>query len=605
MKQFCFAALAAAATLGAAAFEKTVTEGAPAPVKLKCERPGAWTLDAVPVAETEKGVFELEIRLSAPRPETPPAFSVWCELPQKDVPYVWRAGSMSCGIPPVWGGLFRSQLGINLPVYAYFRADGRNAMTLATSESKRDVGFRCGVVEEGSKLRITFTYFDFREAPISNYAVRVRMDGRAVAYSDAVRAASDWIAATAQLQVADVPDAAFEPLYSTWYNFHQDVHAADIEAECEIAAKLGMKTVIVDDGWQTDDNRRGYAFCGDWQVSTNRFPDMAAHVARVHALGMRYMMWYSVPFVGHNAANFGRFRGKYLKDIPGLGASVLDPRFPDVREFLIGIYEKALRDWNLDGFKLDFIDSFDGGDEARPGDGRDIATVPEAVDVLMKAVYARLKALKPDVLVEFRQRYVGPAIRQYGNMLRVGDCPGDYQQNRAGIARLRLTSGTTAVHADMLEWHVSESPEEAARHVLSSLFGTVQYSLMLRTLPESHLRMLRHWIGFSVAHREALQKGTFAPLRPELNYPVLVGASADERIVGVYASDLCAHVPADGRTTYVLNATPADGLLLDFAAAPKTVEAYDTFGVRVGTLRPGAGLSRVRCPRSGYLKVVW
>ena len=595
----------AAVALNAAAFEKTVTEGAPASVKLMCEKPGAWTLDLVPVKGTEKGVSEFEIRLSAPRPETPPAFSVWCELPQKDVPYVWRADDMTCNIPPVWNGLFRSQLGLNLPVYAYFRADGRNAMTLATSEAKRDVGFRCGVVEEGSKLRVTFTYFDFKEAPISGYTVRVRMDGRDVAYSDAVRTASDWIAGTAKLQSADVPDAAFEPLYSTWYNFHQDLHAADVEAECAIAAKLGMKTLIVDDGWQTDDNRRGYAYCGDWQVSTNRFPDMAAHVARVHKLGMKYMMWYSVPFVGRNAANFSRFKGKYLKEAKGLGAWVLDPRFPEVREFLIGIYEKALREWDIDGFKLDFIDSFTVGDEARPGDGRDIATVPEAVDVLMKSVYARLKAMKPDILIEFRQRYIGPAIRQYGNMLRVGDCPGDYQRNRSGIARLRLTSGGTAVHADMLEWHLSESAEEAARYVLNCLFGTVQYSMMLRKLPEDHIRMLKHWIDFSVAHRGALQKGTFDPRHPELNYPVLVGADEHERVIGVYSADLCVPVPADGRTTYVLNATPTDVLTLDFSPAPKSVEAFDTFGARVDTVRAGGGLVRIRCPQSGFLKITW
>ncbi len=37
---------------------------------------------------------------------------------------------------------------------------------------------------------------------------------------------------------------------------------------------------------------------------------------------------------------------------------MLDPRYPEVREFLIGIYEKALLDWDLDGFKLDFVDEF-------------------------------------------------------------------------------------------------------------------------------------------------------------------------------------------------------------------------------------------------------
>ena len=107
--------------------------------------------------------------------------------------------------------------------------------------------------------------------------------------------------------------------------------AGKIEAEAKIAASLGMKTIIVDDGWQTDDTSRGYAYCGDWEVSRRRFPDMAAHVKRVQAAGLKYMMWYSVPFVGEKSKNFGRFKGKYLYHNGHLRASVLDPRFPDVR----------------------------------------------------------------------------------------------------------------------------------------------------------------------------------------------------------------------------------------------------------------------------------
>ena len=30
-----------------------------------------------------------------------------------------------------------------------------------------------------------------------------------------------------------------------------------------------MESIIVDDGWQTDDNNRGYAYCGDWAVTPN------------------------------------------------------------------------------------------------------------------------------------------------------------------------------------------------------------------------------------------------------------------------------------------------------------------------------------------------
>ena len=75
-----------------------------------------------------------------------------------------------------------------------------------------------------------------------------------------------------------------------------------MEAECAEAARLGMKVVILDDGWQCDDIERSYASCGDWRVSARRFPDMRGHVARVHGLGLKYMVWFSMPFVGEKTA---------------------------------------------------------------------------------------------------------------------------------------------------------------------------------------------------------------------------------------------------------------------------------------------------------------
>ncbi|MFP4199622.1 MAG: hypothetical protein ACLFSO_08540 [Halanaerobium sp.] len=36
-----------------------------------------------------------------------------------------------------------------------------------------------------------------------------------------------------------------------------------IEKEAEQAKKFGCEAVIVDDGWQTEDSSRGYAYCGD------------------------------------------------------------------------------------------------------------------------------------------------------------------------------------------------------------------------------------------------------------------------------------------------------------------------------------------------------
>lgn len=214
--------------------------------------------------------------------------------------------------------------------------------------------------------------------------------------------------------------------------------------------------------------------------------------------------------------------------------------------------------WNIDGFKLDFINDFrfDGVDPAERDNyaNRDIKTVPAAVDRLLLDVRAALVAIKKDILLEFRQPYVGPAVRQIGNMLRVGDCPGDMRRNRFAIANLRLASGGTAVHSDMLEWHFGEKPEDAALYIINSMFGVVQYSVMLRRAPESHRAMIAKWIKFSQDHRETLLKGRFRPHHPELQYPVIEAESDSERVIGLYDDGRVLDIP-DGKKTFVMNAS--------------------------------------------------
>ena len=317
------------------------------------------------------------------------------------------------------------------------------------------------------------------------------------------------------------------------------------------------------------------------------------------------MVWYSVPFVGNKSKNFERFKGMYLREDYEKG--LLDPRFPEVREFLCKTYEDAMLNYGLDGFKLDFIDQFNVGanDPAITENyaGRDIKTVPDAANVLMKEVYSRLKAINPDVLIEFRQRYVGPAIRQYGNMLRTADCPGDMRGNRQRIANLRLTSGHTAVHADMLEWNNADSPESVARYILSSMFGVVQYSVMLNDLPSEHMRMLRHWINFLDKHRKTLLHSDFRPYHPESGFPIIEARSEEERIIAIYQNGKVANVGDISVPTYIINATGGKTLYVDFDADPKSVDVYDVYGEKISIVNAKKGVEKISIPESGYLVI--
>ena len=573
-------------------------------IKVLCQQPGDWKFELH--VDSIDGKEILAVGLTSDSLRLPPRFDVIISVPQLDTHHLWRPGDMDrCQLRPDWMGYYSSHLAFDMPLYAFINSNNGNRLTVAASEQLRNVDAQFGLVEEGSTLLGKLSYFNGPQTRMTRYETKIMLDPRPVMWSEAIKEGAGWMTAEAALEPVAAQEAAFAPLYSTWYNFHQNVTADRIERECLEASRMGMKTIILDDGWQTDDNNRGYAFCGDWQVSHNRFPDFASHVKRVQDMGMKYMVWYSVPYVGKKSRNYERFKGKYLSESADVG--VLDPRFPEVRAFLCSTYENAMKEYGLDGFKLDFIDSFrfDNVDpaEADNYDGRDIKSLPAAIDVLMKEIYRRLSAVRPDVLIEFRQRYMGPAMRQYGNMFRAGDCPADMQSNRQRIANLRLTSGESAVHSDMLEWNLNETPENAARHILSALFGVVQYSMMLGELPENHTKVIRHWLDFSQEHRETLLKSEFRPYHPEKCYPVIEAESDDELIVAVYDDMSVPEMKTSGKRTYIINASGAPSLVLDMPADPRRVVAYDVYGCEAGAPEIVKGVQRVAVPLSGYLQI--
>ena len=605
MKRIFLSAFAILATLTAMAFETKLSTKSVGDVTISCKDNG-WNIEAKVVSKGE--IEEITIEMTAAQPTTPSPLKVKFATPQLDAHHLWHTNRSNRTIlPPDWSGKYSSALAQTIPLYAFINSNNLNRLTIATSEAKRRVNAKIGLREEGAVLYGELTFFTEAEAPISHYKTTILLDKRDIFWADAIREGVAWIESKNDFKVCRVPEAAFEPLYSTWYQFHQQITDKEIEAECREAVKFGMKTIIVDDGWQTADNNRGYAYCGDWKVAPVRIKDMAAHVKRVQDMGMKYMLWYSVPFVGEHSQAYERFKGKFLG--PSHGAFVLDPRFPEVREYLISTYETALREWNLDGFKLDFIDSFriKGTDPAIAENyaGRDIKSLPEAVDVLMKSVLARLQAIKPDILIEFRQNYIGPAIRQYGNMFRASDCPGDMQNNRIRIANLRLTSGTTAVHADMIEWNPNEKPEVAARHILSALYGVVQYSVMLRDLPESHFKVVRHWLDFSQKHRKTLLHSDFRPYHPEACFPILEAESKAERIISAYQEGMVVKAGVADRDTYIINATGAEKVVVELMGKPKKAEYYDTYGNLVAGSKLAKGLQSVVIPISGYVKLIY
>ena len=288
-----------------------------------------------------------------------------------------------------WNNRFSSKASRYAPVFSWYNNELTNRITIALSDALNMSEFSGYVREEDVNFYPRIRLFKERMPKTKSYEVTLRIDTRAVEYHKSLDAVAQWWADMPEYKPMFVPESAKEPMYSTWYSYHQNITAKEIVEECKIAKSLGCEAVIVDDGWQTNDGNRGYAYTGDW--NPERIADMKGFVDSVHALDMNFILWYSLPFMGENAKNYKRFKGKYLRYWDGQGTFVMDPRYPEIREYIINTYIDAMEKWNVDGFKLDFIGRFSSVEETKltKANGRDFASVNEATDYLMTEITNR------------------------------------------------------------------------------------------------------------------------------------------------------------------------------------------------------------------------
>ncbi|MEL6252609.1 MAG: glycoside hydrolase family 36 protein [Bacteroidota bacterium] len=556
--------------------------------------------------EEERNLFVYSIHLKSESKSSPKPISLRWKLPSKHVNGVWKPGGLhDKRLQYDWElEHVKSRISVNAPVLSVFGHDDRNVITFACSDAINLLEMNALLREEDQHLYCHLALFTERHPEIFEYSAELRIDVRKQSFHQSLKDCSLWWESFDASKPATVPPLAKLPLYSTWYNFHQDLNEEILLKECRIAKDMGYELIILDDGWQTLDTNRGYDYTGDWQP--DRFPDMAGFVEKVHETGMKIGIWYSVPFCGKKSQAYKKFHGKFLTE-NHRWAPVFDPRYPEVREHLIGLYTHAVRSWKLDALKLDFIDDFKVYPETvlTRENGRDYANVNEGVDRLLSDAKKALTEIRPDIAIEFRQQYIGPVMRKFGNMFRAFDCPIDPVSNRIRITDVKLLCGNSAVHSDMLIWHPEEEVEVAALQLLNAFFGVPQMSVHLRNTPEEYLQMITHYTSFWKQHAELIMDGNFIPHNPLGNYPILEAEKGGHRIIGVYDEMLTP--VGDAHIIDLINAKSSANLAIRYEGLEHIflLRSWDCRGnLKLSEkLRLGKGLFELRVPPAGRLRL--
>ena len=330
------------------------------------------------------------------------------------------------------------------------------------------------------------------------------LDERAIPWTAAL---ADWRKFLA-LPTPEFPEGAWHPVFCTWYAVHAAVTQDWVEKNAKIASELGFKTLIIDDGWCFDVMKRvspetistWYEWIGDWTLSRKKFPDFENHRNRVQAMGMKYLFWVAPFLIGG--------RSEFIKQYPdGIkpkeidGCHVIDSRKADAMSAQLEKMKHVIRDYGLDGLKVDFLD------EIRP----DI-NAPEGREVMkfVRALAKEIREVKQDALIEFRQAYATPGMMAYGTQFRAGDTPFDFIDNFQRLAQIRISMGDgIPVHADPVYWHPKESPMNISRHMIASLGGVPMLSMDLLPLSETERKIIRRWLNFYEEHLDTFRAGTW------------------------------------------------------------------------------------------------
>lgn len=482
-------------------------------------------------------------------------------VPFRDVAGFWHPLNVHPEMKLLWQIRYTAGAHRNFPYFTLFSDRHRNRVSLGLTELIAETGFFAKMSQMDGTYEITFTvdsprpfqlFMDRRDIPwtecLASYRAKILPDG-----------------------VPDYPAGAWDPVYCTWYAFHADLTQEAVEANARAAADLQFGTFILDDGWSYDNPQRvcasakdWYKDIGNWTVSTKKFPDMANHVRRVQAMGLKYLFWVAPTMIGMNNPVFNETKCSTR--------CVYDPSFwhldtADAASVsaVLKRMENVMKEYALDGLKVDFID--DEHPDPELGSA-------ESTFRFIQELHRVVTSVRKDALIEFRQMYDTPQLLPYATQFRAGDVPFDYLDNFNRIAHIRAIVGDKVpVHADPVYWAKEETPENIARHLAASLAAVPMASMDLTELTEVEKKIFTHYIGFYRKHVEIYRKGHWN-VEFSGTMASAISGSLDGETIAVIADPHKAQETAQNGTSglHLLNLSPVS---LD---APAAKAVYNGLG---------------------------
>ena len=462
-------------------------------------------------ATVVRGLFASDIVLAIPPdgersvqvvdPKGAKRVLVTFNVPASDVQQIWRPDLKQPYLGRKWWLSATSSSMCNMPYIAFFNMAERNRFSFGAAVLEWDCELSSKINQEKGVYTVTLVVAADESSAIRPFQVTI--DRRQLVWTESL---ADWRNSLVY-GGGSYPEAAWRPVYCSWYAVHASLSQEWVERTAAIAAKLGFGTFILDDGWSYDESKRvnpqtitqWYRDVGRWNAfSLRKFPDFKSHRERIHRLGLKYVVWVAPYFIGVRTDAYGKWRGKLADQTPFEGNVLANVSDKEMMESVTKQLVDLLRESDLDGLKIDFLDYIKPSVD-KPCSGYGLAYVRDLM--------ARLKRVKPDGLFEFRQSYATPLTVPLGTQFRAGDVPFEWLCNIMRIAQMRLAVGDRVpVHADPICWAGCETPENISRHFMAAMAGVPMLSMDLVSMSPEQQREIARWMQFYSRKVEPFQR---------------------------------------------------------------------------------------------------
>ena len=485
--------------------------------------------------------YILNIYLHSAFAAAPPSFNLSVKFPKDKINQIWNSKTWSnksyFTIPSY------DRAAANFSIISGLTINDHNQITVTCKDAYKARFVSSNIKEEGDSIVFSLGFFE-DNPPLSNlqdYQAEVWVDFRSIHFSKAIYDASSWFLDDEFKKGVATADTTNVPVFSTWYPMHRNIPLENITKDLDSLKTFNFKSVLVDDGWQSLVQMK---IDTAYSYDENSFKTMSLFKKKCSDMGLPLYLWYSIPFIGGNPVILKKFEGKYIRYRAPRQMYVLDPRYSDVRKYLVSTYANFLSTWNFDGYWFDFLKGFypKEGAVIDPDKGRDFVSIDLAVDTLYADMKTRLNAIKPNFFMGQIFSVVGPNLISYQNFLTGFVGVENTQVVREKMVNNRLLYGKFTPFMEVVAINPRESEEDIARKLQSVLFGNPYLSFYATTLPEASKQTIRFWLDYWKKNHKVIFEGSFEPMQVSRFYPG-IRVENEQKIIYMVYEDYTINLP--------------------------------------------------------------